>query len=636
MLRNIRISTRLALGTASMLILVIATIIPTTLSLLSNITQRAESRQLEDLHNALLSSIEETAEQALRITTASISSKGISAALAERDRTQLMELTLPVFQALQTQYNIQQFQFHLPPATSYLRLHQLDRYDDDLSSFRETVVLANQLQRPQSGLERGVAGIGLRGVLPVYHQQRHIGSAEVGLSFGQDFFDRFTERYDARAALHITTQSGFETFASTLSSNTRLTPSQLSRIQSGEIYTSTYEQDDHSWAVMARPILDFSGAAIGVLELQIDRSEYVQHYQQALLRIAGIGALSLILGLIMAAILARSIIYPLRETAASLSNIAAGDGDLTARLDAKGRDELTDLARSFNHFAEHIQHLIRQVSAATVQLAAAAEQLSASSTDTSDQARRVQSETLQVATAMNEMTATVSEVADNADQTSFSASAANDLAATGKQKLAVTQKAIQTLANDLVSATETIHQLSEHSQEISKILDVIRDISEQTNLLALNAAIEAARAGEQGRGFAVVADEVRTLASRTQNATVDIQHMIERLQQGAEQAVTSMTQSNSKAASSVASSQDTDNALNQIVTAIETINQMNVQIAEAARQQSQVADEINQNISLITDVAEMTSGSTAQVNTAADELARLANDLQNRIKHFKV
>lgn len=636
MLRNIRISTRLALGTASMLILVIATIIPTTLSLLSNITQRAESRQLEDLHNALLSSIEETAEQALRITTASISSKGISAALAERDRTQLMELTLPVFQALQTQYNIQQFQFHLPPATSYLRLHQLDKYDDDLSSFRETVVLANQLQRPQSGLERGVAGIGLRGVLPVYHQQHHIGSAEVGLSFGQDFFDRFTERYDARAALHITTQSGFETFASTLSSNTHLTPSQLSRIQSGEIYTSTYEQDDHSWAVMARPILDFSGAAIGVLELQIDRSEYVQHYQQALLRIAGIGALSLILGLIMAAVLARSIIYPLRETAASLSNIAAGDGDLTARLDAKGRDELTDLARSFNHFAEHIQHLIRQVSAATVQLAAAAEQLSASSTDTSDQARRVQSETLQVATAMNEMTATVSEVADNADQTSFSASAANDLAATGKQKLAVTQKAIQTLANDLVSATETIHQLSEHSQEISKILDVIRDISEQTNLLALNAAIEAARAGEQGRGFAVVADEVRTLASRTQNATVDIQHMIERLQQGAEQAVTSMTQSNSKAASSVASSQDTDNALNQIVTAIETINQMNVQIAEAARQQSQVADEINQNISLITDVAEMTSGSTEQVNTAADELARLANDLQNRIKHFKV
>ncbi|MFN3882203.1 MAG: methyl-accepting chemotaxis protein [Nitrincola lacisaponensis] len=636
MLRNIRISTRLALGTASMLILVIATIIPTTLSLLSNITQRAESRQLEDLHNALLSSIEETAEQALRITTASISSKGISAALAERDRTQLMELTLPVFQALQTQYNIQQFQFHLPPATSYLRLHQLDRYDDDLSSFRETVVLANQLQRPQSGLERGVAGIGLRGVLPVYHQQRHIGSAEVGLSFGQDFFDRFTERFDARAALHITTQSGFETFASTLSSNTRLTPDQLSRIQSGDIHTSTYEQDDHSWAVMARPIFDFSGTAIGVLELQIDRSEYVQHYQQALLRIAGIGALSLILGLIMAAILARSIIYPLRETAASLSNIAAGDGDLTARLDTKGRDELTDLASSFNHFAEHIQHLIRQVSAATVQLAAAAEQLSASSTDTSDQARRVQSETLQVATAMNEMTATVSEVADNADQTSFSASAANDLAATGKQKLAVTQKAIQTLANDLVSATETIHQLSEHSQEISKILDVIRDISEQTNLLALNAAIEAARAGEQGRGFAVVADEVRTLASRTQNATVDIQHMIERLQQGAEQAVTSMTQSNSKAASSVASSQDTDNALNQIVTAIETINQMNVQIAEAARQQSQVADEINQNISLITDVAEMTSGSTEQVNTAADELARLAHDLQSRIKHFKV
>lgn len=636
MLRNIRISVRLVLGIAIMLILVIAIIIPTTLSILGNITQRAETRQLEDLHKALVSSIEETSDQALRITTASIAARGIIEAFANQDRDRLTELTLPIYNALKAEYNIQQFQFHLPPATSFLRLHQLTRFDDDLSSFRQTVVQANQQKRPQSGLESGVAGIGLRGVIPVYYQQRHVGSAEVGLSFGQDFFDRFTERFDARAALHIPSDGGFSTFASTLGFDSHISPTELSRIQQGEIYKNTLQIAGENRAILARPILDFAGNPIGVLELHIDRSEYAQSYQQALFRVLAIGAFSLVLSLLLALALARSIIQPLTQTTQSLRNIAAGDGDLTARLEAKGQDELTDLANSFNQFAEHIQQIIKQVGAATVQLAAAAEQLSAASTETSNQAKRVQAETLQVATAMNEMTATVSEVADNADQTSFSAGSANNLAQGGKQKLATTQKTITELASELAAAAETINHLSDHSQEITRILDVIRDISEQTNLLALNAAIEAARAGEQGRGFAVVADEVRTLAGRTQTATVDIQQMILRLQEGAEKAVMSMTQSNTKVISSVDSTEEADIALNQIVEAIGTINDMNVQIAEAARQQSQVADEINHNISLITDAAEMTSSSTSQVHIAADELARLANDLQNQIKHFKV
>lgn len=636
MLRNIKISVRLVLGIAMILTLVIAMLIPTTLSLLSNTTQRAELRQLEDLHNALISSIEETSDQALRITTASISGTGIIEAFASGDRDLLTELTLPIYETLKQQYNIQQFQFHLPPATSYLRLHQLARFDDDLSAFRATVVQANAQRQPQSGLEAGVAGIGLRGVIPVYYQQRHIGSAEVGLSFGQDFFDRFTQRFKAKAALHIPSDGTYSTFASTLGFESQIGQSQLTRIQQGETYSTRLQVSGEDRAVLASAILDFAGNPIGVLELHIDRSEYAQSYQKAIFRTLGIGALSLILSFIVALILARSIIQPLTSTTQSLKNIAAGDGDLTARLETKGRDELTDLATSFNHFADHIQEIIKQVGSASVQLAAAAEELSAASTETSNQAKRVQAETLQVATAMNEMTATVSEVADNADQTSFSASSANELANNGKQKLANTQKTIQELATDLESAAETINHLSDHSQEITRILDVIRDISEQTNLLALNAAIEAARAGEQGRGFAVVADEVRTLAGRTQTATIDIQAMIQRLQEGANNAVASMTLSNKKVISSVETTDEADSALNQIVEAISTINNMNLQIAEAARQQSEVADEINRNISLITDAAEMTSGSTEQVHTAADELARLANNLQHQIKHFKV
>ena len=311
------------------------------------------------------------------------------------------------------------------------------------------------------------------------------------------------------------------------------------------------------------------------------------------------------------------------------------DGDLNSRVDYRSRDELGRIARAFNNMAGQFQDTINQVTAATAQLAAAAEETSAISVETGTGVRRQQSETDQVATAMHEMTATVQEVAHNASGAAEAAHVADREAKEGQQVVTHTISAIENLATEVERAATVIHELEADSDNISNVLTVIQNIAEQTNLLALNAAIEAARAGEQGRGFAVVADEVRTLASRTQDSTTEIRNMIERLQSGAGRAVEVMESSRNQAKSGVDEVAKAGQKLELITQAVTAINDMNAQIASAAEEQSAVAEEINRNITTVSDVAKQTSSAAEQSAATSEELSRLAHELQSLVGRFR-
>ncbi len=352
-----------------------------------------------------------------------------------------------------------------------------------------------------------------------------------------------------------------------------------------------------------------------------------------------IGAL-LVLGLIVgvggAVLITMLISRPLKATVDAMTDIAEGEGDLTRRLEVVGKDEIAQLSLAFNKFVDKIQTTIKQVANSTSQLAAASEQMSVVSNEASSGVQRQRAETEQVATAMNEMTATVQEVARHAESAAESAGEADAQAQNGRQVVNNTISAIDVLARDVEKAADVIQSLEKDSDEIGTVLEVIRGIAEQTNLLALNAAIEAARAGEQGRGFAVVADEVRSLASRTQSSTEEIQQMIERLQKGSRDAVTVMETGRNQAQISVEQATQAGSALESITSAVDAISAMNNQIAEAARQQGEVADEINQNIINISQVADETSEGTQQLATASAELAHLSQELQTLVSRFKV
>jgi len=635
MLNNLKISTRLLGGIAILLLLTIGIILPVVLSNLSAMSERAEQRQLQDLYQSLRASIDAQSQRAEALAATVSNIPEIQAAFAARDRDRLAELTVPIFDNMRQSHGIDQFQFHLAPAIAYLRVHRVDRHGDDLSSFRNTVVETNRSRRSIQGLERGVAGLGVRGVVPMMHQGQHTGSVEFGLTFGQPFFDDFTRQFGAGAGLHIPAEGSFTTFASTIGERPLLSADELARAQRGETVIRQLEHRGTPVAVYGRVINDFAGQPVGVLELMVDRSDYVSGYRDAFASVAGVGVLVLLLGLVFAWFIARSIVKPLCFTVARLDDISKGDGDLTQRLPVEGNNELSQLATAFNTFVAKIQDLVKQVAGATAQLAAASEELSATSDQTTQQVRRQQSETDQVATAMNEMTATVQEVARNATEAAHAARETDSEASAGRDVVGTTIRSIESLASEVENAAEVIQRLSADSEEIGKVLDVIRGIAEQTNLLALNAAIEAARAGEQGRGFAVVADEVRTLASRTQDSTHTIQEMIERLQGNASGAVKVMEKGREQAKGSVEQAARAGQSLETITGSVARITDMNTQIASAAEEQSAVAEEINRNVVNISQAVDETASGSQQISTASEELARLAAELQSMVGQFR-
>lgn len=312
------------------------------------------------------------------------------------------------------------------------------------------------------------------------------------------------------------------------------------------------------------------------------------------------------------------------------------NSDLSRRIEHKAKDELGDMARSFNRMLEKLHHSMREVSGSTSQLAAAAEELSAITQETTRAVETQRSETEQVATAMHEMTATVQEVASSATRAANAAQGADGAARKGSSVVSQTVDSIKHLADDVRATSVVINKLEVEANNIGTVLDVIQGIAEQTNLLALNAAIEAARAGEQGRGFAVVADEVRSLASRTQDSTSEIKQIIDTLQAEARKAVEAMRKGEERAGDGVDKAAQAGSALAEITKAVGSINDMNAQIASAAEEQGAVAEEINRNVNNISMVAEQNTETSAQTSRASEELAHLATELQALVAQFKL
>lgn len=348
------------------------------------------------------------------------------------------------------------------------------------------------------------------------------------------------------------------------------------------------------------------------------------------------GGLILLFGIILVAIFKLQF-RDLERVAVALNNIAEGEGDLTVRIKtANSHDEIGMLASGFNRFVERLHGMISRMHNIAGQLESQAKSSSASAVQTSQRIEVQQDEVTMVATAVTEMATATEEIASNADHTAQTAQGAVNLSDHGQQQVTQSQTSIRALAREVETASNIIGDLNSHSQKISSILSTISGIAEQTNLLALNAAIEAARAGEQGRGFAVVADEVRVLSQRTHSSTQEIQTMIETLQQTAGKAVKSMTQSHQMAETSVNDAHSASESLVKISQAIHDISDMAIQIATAAEEQTSVTSEINRNTESIRTVSENLSTEAQTSKAQAQELARLAASLQQEVGRFKL
>ncbi len=634
LLHRISIGTRLGLGFALVIVFIAALIIPVVVSEFSATIDQAELRELRALHETAMAEIGSEQRLAEAMSRLMASLPPVKRAMAERDRQSLVELTDGVFDPLRREYGVRQFHFHVPPATSFYRVHKPEKHGDDLSGFRKTVLAANRQRSAIRGLEKGVAGLGLRGMAPIEYRGDHQGTVEFGMSFGQPFFDKFKEEFGVDIGLYLHRSGGFEPFASTLSDPGVIDDPLLRRALEGKTAFEKHRYADRPVISYGRAVEDFSGEPVGVMVVTMDRSAYVAQMNQTRNKVLLIMAVAVAIAAIIAILISRSIITPIRHTMRAMEDIASGEGDLTRRLETSGNDEITELSQAFNQFAEKMRQSIEQVSGSTVQLSSAAEELSQITADTNEGVQRQQQETEQVATAMNEMTATVQEIARNAASAATAAQEADGEARDGEGVVDETIERIGKLVDEVEHAAQVIGELERSSEQISTVVDVIREISEQTNLLALNAAIEAARAGESGRGFSVVASEIRSLANRTQESTQEIQGMIESVQGGSREAVGAMNSSREHARTTADQAHVAGDSLKSITRAIGTITDMNTQIASAAEEQGQVAEEINRNVVNINEAAAHSSEGGKQTATASSELARLASRLQELVDQF--
>ncbi|WP_378080587.1 methyl-accepting chemotaxis protein [Aeromonas bestiarum] len=349
-----------------------------------------------------------------------------------------------------------------------------------------------------------------------------------------------------------------------------------------------------------------------------------------------IGGVISVVALLCIWLMARQIVAPIRAVVARLKDIATGEGDLTQRIDLHRDDEIGELAKWFNSFLNKLQSTISQVIDTVAGTRASAEQAAQVAERTSAGMQAQYQEVDLVATAFEELSATALQVAGNANSAVAAANQADTSAQEGKYVVADTQEAMRKLMAVISDAKPVVERLSANSENINDILVVIQGIAEQTNLLALNAAIEAARAGEQGRGFAVVADEVRNLAGRTQNAIVEIQTLIGQLQSGTQAVVKAIMTGHSQADVTLTKVDLSVSVLEQIIHAVATIHQMNEQIARAAQEQSGVADEINRNVSNIRDVSHTIRAEAATSAENGRELSVLADKQQQLVGQFKV
>lgn len=359
-----------------------------------------------------------------------------------------------------------------------------------------------------------------------------------------------------------------------------------------------------------------------------------QVYDRAITAVIGLIVFAALLTAVLALMLTRSIVKPLSE-AVRVSETIAG-GDLTEAFAVAGADEPATLLRAMQTMQQNLKGTIQSIASSSDQLASAAEELNAVTEDSSKGLHQQNNELEQAATAVNEMTAAVDEVARNAVATSEASRDSDRTAREGQRQVIKTVESINSLAENVTGTAAQVEQLADKIRSISGVLDVIRSIAEQTNLLALNAAIEAARAGEAGRGFAVVADEVRALAHRTQQSTREIESMIGGVQQGTNDAMAAMRNSNELAHGTLDVARAAGQALEEITQAISHITERNLVIASASEEQAQVAREVDRNLVNIRDLAVQTSAGAHQTNAASQDLSRLAIDLNGLVMRFKV
>lgn len=645
--KTMSVGNKIVIGFISVIAIALVCIVAANQYLMSDLSDNAFRSKLKDNYKTLTSSILAEAGRAESMSALVANIPAAQKMFAERDRDGLIAMFGPSFGELKQKYAVRQFQFHTPPAQSFARIHKPKKFGDDLSSFRKTVVNTNDSKKPTFGLEVGVAGLGVRGMVPVFHEDKHLGSIEFGMSFGQAFFEHFKKDYGVDAALYLKRGAEFERFATTFGDANPFDPASLNSAFSGEAQFSEFDKSGENLAIYAEVVNNFSGDPIGVIV--VGRSTAVDvaalaHARNLSLLISGV---ALIAALVVAFVLGRSIGYPIKAITAAISAMANGDMDRDIP-ESKNCTEVNEIAKALVVFKNNMLNM-RQMEENTKrnqaknQLASDINRISnmATTLETvnstainlyhlNKHSTEVSSSGQSIAAAAAQLVSSVDEISRNSESAAQNAREADEMVRHATNAANETQTAIRAISQAVNTSVESLEDLSSASDQIGQILSVIEEIAGQTNLLALNATIEAARAGEAGKGFAVVAAEVKELSNQTSKTTEDIARRIELLRSGMNHISQTMDQTKSAVEGGNESILKSTETMHQAVQRVTDVTARMEEINQILSDQKSASSEIAESVNGVADLAEESRGQVMEISglfaEINDEIAESAGD----------
>ncbi len=550
------------------------------------------------------------------------------------DRKALSELFVPGFKLMAKDYGVEQFQFHTPPATSWLRVHKPEKFGDDLSTFRFTVVATNKTQKPTRGLEGGVAGLGARGMVPVLHKGKHVGSVEFGMTFGQAFFDNFKVQNGVDVGLHIFDKSSFRTLGATFGKEPLLDGEMLKKAMSGEPQLDHRAINGKPYAVYAAPVNDYSGKPIGVIEIAMDSSSYQAALTSSRTSAIVVGVLSMLFGLVIAMLIARHLVRRIGIVVDGVNRVA--QGDLSMDIPIEGHDEIADLARATREMRRKLHDLAAEVGSNAAKVYAAAQEIAGAVEGQAATSSEMSSSVAEITSTMEELSASSTQIADHSKSVVDIANQTLDGSRKGSEAMQVVLGRMTDIRADNQLSLQEIVDLGAKSKQISKVMEIINAVADQTKLIAFNAALEASSAGDAGKRFSVVAGEIRRLADSVTDSTREIETKISEIQDSISRLVITSEKGGSGIAAGTAASANTADRLSEIVNAASHTSSAAQQISLSTQQQKTASNQVVVALREIVSASSHTAQSINRISQISKDMSGLSARLAELVGQFKL
>ncbi|MBF0626777.1 MAG: methyl-accepting chemotaxis protein [Magnetococcales bacterium] len=633
MLQHLRLWAKIMLAMGLAIILVGGTLTTANLSSMNDLILASErmalNAHLKAFHNTIAA--ESRAAEAMGALVANIPL--VQEKFASGDRQAIGDLFVPGFKLMSKEHGVEQFQFHTPPATSWLRVHKPEKFGDDLSAFRHTVTATNKQQKPTRGLEGGVAGLGVRGVVPVTHKGNPVGSVEFGLSFGQPFFDTFQKLNGVDVAMHLADKEGFKTLGSTLGSKPLLDADQLKKALDGEMILEHRKIHGEPHAILASAIQDFSGAPLGVVEIAMESTVYHTTLHAARTTALGVGMLSIVVGLLLTMVIARHLVLRLQVVVAGVNRVAAGD--LSIEVPLAGRDEIAELSQAAGEMRLKLHELASEVGARAIQVHKAAREITDAVAGQATTSTQMSSSVAEITSTMEELSASSTQIAEQARSVVEIANQTLDGSRKGSEAMQIALGRMNDIRTERQQSLQEILDLGIKSKQISKVMEIINTLADQTRLIAFNAALEASSAGEAGKRFSVVASEIRRLADSVTDSTKEIEVKISEIQDSISRLVVTSEQGAVAIQAGTVATTNTSERLGEIVKAASHTSNAAQQISLSTQQQKIASNQVVVALREIVGASSHTAQSITRISQISKEMLTLSERLEALVSTFK-